>query len=330
MKRYASSGALMQRFSELSAKGTPTDGKTLTYALSQEPDCLDPQVSGLTVTASIGRNVIDSLVSQAPDGSFAPWLATSWKISPDLRTYTFALRKGVTFHDGRPVDAASVKANFDRIANPATKSRTAVTLLGPYAGTTVVDAATVQVRFASPYAPFLSAVSTTNLGLQSPASFSSKCDTLVGSGPFTLAGWQHGQAVTLRQNPKYGWAPKGAANQGPAHLSEVIYRFLPDETVRVGVLSSGQAQVAQSLTPTGAQTVAGNSALTLATASPSGTTYSLFLKTKNGPLADERVRTAVQRALDVDTIVAAATNKQYERAWSPISPSTVGYDTALD
>ncbi|MFD0635749.1 ABC transporter substrate-binding protein [Catenulispora yoronensis] len=263
-----------------------------------------------------------------------PWLATSWTTSADLKTYTFKLRPGVTFHDGTPLDAAAVKANLDDIAAPATKSHYAVSLLGPYAGSTVVDPATVQVHFERPFAPFLQAASTTFLGLLAPAdlgrSADDRCHTAVGSGPFSFAAWNPHNSVVLDRSPAYAWAPAFSANQKAAHLSRVTFRFLPDDSVRVGALTSGQADLVQNVPPTSAKSVTANPSLRLLTKDSPGGTYTLFLKTSDGPLADERVRIALQRSLDVETIVGAASANQFTRAWSEIGPTTAGYDKATE
>jgi peptide/nickel transport system substrate-binding protein len=314
--------------------GTPVAGGKLTYAMDQEPDCLNPHVSGLDAVAVIDRNVVDSLVAQAPDGKIVPWLASSWTASKDLRTYTFTLRKGVTFQDGSPFDAAAVKANLDNIAAPATKSHYAVTLLGPYAGTTVVNPSTVQVRFKQPFAPFLQAASTTYLGMLSPKSLSrsedSLCHTVVGSGAFSFVKWSPHASIVLDRNPAYRWAPAFSANQKPAYLSQVTYRFLPDDAVRVGSLTSHQADIVQNVPPISAKSVKANSSLQLLTKTAPGGAYTLFLKTVGGPLADERLRIALQRSLDVDTIVSAASAGQFTRAWSEIGPTTAGYDRTTE
>ena len=101
---------------------------------------MDPQTSQLDVSSMVQRQVLDSLVFQEADGSFSPWLAKSWKVSDDGKTYTFELRDDVTFSDGTPFDAAAVKANFDRIVDPATKSAQAASMLGGelYAGTEII------------------------------------------------------------------------------------------------------------------------------------------------------------------------------------------------
>ena len=90
--------------------GTRVKGGTITYAHVQEPPCI---FGGWIQQAYISRQVLDGLVTEDQDGSVKPWLATSWDVSPDGRTYTFTLKDGVKFTDGTPLDAAAVAYNFD-------------------------------------------------------------------------------------------------------------------------------------------------------------------------------------------------------------------------
>ena len=90
--------------------GTVVKGGTIAYASEQEPPCLS---GGWLQEAYIARNMLDSLVTEADNGSIEPWLATSWTISPDGLTYTFALKPGVKFTDGTPLDAQAVVDNFN-------------------------------------------------------------------------------------------------------------------------------------------------------------------------------------------------------------------------
>src|SRR6476469_3628840 len=90
--------------------GHPVKGGTLVYGVDGEPIDLDPHKSPQDVTALYARPVLDSLVSLDSEGRIHPWLAESWTISKDRKTYTFTLRKGVKFSDGTPFDAAAVKA----------------------------------------------------------------------------------------------------------------------------------------------------------------------------------------------------------------------------
>ncbi|MEU4743965.1 ABC transporter substrate-binding protein, partial [Actinosynnema sp. NPDC023658] len=315
------------------AGGEPVDGGTLTFAVDREPNCLDPHVSPAEATALIGRGVFDSLVAQDPAGGFHPWLARSWQVSADLRTYTFDLRDDVRFHDGTPLDAAAVKASFDRIADPATKSLYAATLLGPYEGTTVVDADTAEVRFTKPFAPFLQAASTTYLGIASPKALTgfagSLCDHLVGSGPFTYERHVAQQEVALRRNPDHAWAAEGQ-RAGPARLERLVFRFVPESTTRLGGLTSGQVDAAAAIPAESVAGVRDDPALEFHSTPVQGAAETLYLNTSRAPFDDVRVRTAVQRGIDVDGLVRSVYFGQRERAWSILSPSTPYYDRGTE
>lgn len=316
--------------------GKPVSGGTLTFAVDSEPVSWDAQVSPQDITGELERGVLDSLVAQDHSGTIKPWLATSWESSKDLRTFTFHLRHGVTFTDGTPFDAAAVKANFDRIADPATKSQYAAALLGPYQGTTVADPYTAVVHFSKPFAPFLQAASTTALGFYSPKAIAARAEgfaaggpALVGSGPFVVSSYTKGQRAVLTRNPAYRWGPATAKHQGPAYLEKVVLRFLPEPSVRVGALTSGQVDAAQGLPPVNAKALADSLSVHIERRAKPGGVYNLFLNTVKPPFDDVRVRTAVQRAIAVGQDVKAVQLGQATRAWSPLSPVTPGYDASL-
>jgi peptide/nickel transport system substrate-binding protein len=316
--------------------GTPRDGGSFVFATDKEPECFDTQVSQSDVSGVIMRNVYESLVSQAKDGTFKPWLATSWEVSPDAKTYTFHLRDGVSFSDGTPFDAAAVKANLDRIADPKTKSKYAISLLGPYRDTTVVDDHTVRVRFKTPFATFLRNASTTYLGFHSTKSIEEHGSRLcaggpdqVGTGPFLLKSYTRGQQAVLVRNPKYDSAPGTAAHTGPAHLDRLTFRFVPDPTVRVGSVVGAQVDAADAVPPNQLPKVQRSGALKLVSAETPGVGYTYYLNTTDKLFSDKRVRLAVQKAFDVESAVKAVYFGAYDRSWSVLSPSTPGYDPSL-
>ncbi|MGW4234054.1 ABC transporter substrate-binding protein [Streptomyces sp. NPDC004980] len=315
----------------------PVKGGTLTTAVDTEPVSWDIHASTQDVTAEIQRGVFDSLVSQDSDGTFHPWLATKWEVAADFKSYTFHLRDDVTFTDGAKFDAATVKANFDRIVAKSTKSLYAANLLGPYTGTEVVDPLTAKVTFSKPFAPFLQAASTTYLGFYSPKAISAASGKLaaggpadVGSGPFVFSSYTKGQEAVLTRNPDYDWAPPTAAHTGAAHLDKVVIRFLPTASVRSGALTSGQVQVAKAIPPQNVKTLKATPGLRLISRANPGGNYNLWLNASLAPFDDARVRKAVQRGIDVDQNVKTVTFGQYPRAWSPISPTTPQYDKSLE
>jgi peptide/nickel transport system substrate-binding protein len=317
--------------------GPPASGGTLTVAVDTEPVTWDIHVSTQDLTAELQRAVFDSLVSEDSKGTFHPWLAASWSIAPDLKSYTFRLRHDVTFTDGTPFDASAVKANFDHIVAKTTKSQYAASLLGPYTGTQVVDRYTAKVTFSRPFAPFLQAAGTTFLGFYSPKSLRDSADKLggggpadVGTGPFKFAGYVKGQDAVYTRNAAYLWGPATARHKGAAYLDKLVVRFLPDSAVRLGALSSGQVQVAKAVAPAGVATVKRDSRLRLLSKQEAGGNYNLWLNGSLAPLDDQRVRKAIQRGIDVGQDVKTVMAGQMRRAWSPISPATPDYDASLE
>lgn len=315
----------------------PAKGGSLTFAADTEPVTFDAHVSAQDITGAILRNVFDSLIAQDAEGAFHPWLAESWEVAPDLKSYTFKLRKDVTFHDGTPFDAKAVKANFDRIADPATKSQLASNLLGPYTGTEIVDTHTVKVGFSAPFAPFLQAASTAYLGFYSPKTLAANAATLgsggpaaAGTGPFVFSGYTKGQQATFTRNDAYAWAPKTSAHPGAAYLDKLTVRFLPEASVRIGGLTSRQVDVAAAIPSAQVKAVEANKAVTVLKTDYPGGNYSIYLNTSKAPLNDPKVRKALQRGIDVDTNVKAVYFGQFKRAWSPLSPATPGYLAALE
>ncbi|MEV4976031.1 ABC transporter substrate-binding protein [Streptomyces scopuliridis] len=307
-----------------------TAGTGLRVAVEAEPECLDPQVSPMDVTALVDRNIFDSLVDITPDGTVHPWLAERWTVSEDGLTYTFHLRAGVTFHDGTPVDAAAVKATLDHAVDPETKSNYAAGLIKGYTGARAVDEHTVRITLSRPNAAFLQALSTAYLGIQSPRSIRENkgrlCTNPVGSGPFRFTGWTKGREITLRKFPEYQWGPASARHTGPARIDGITVAFVAENSVRYGALASGQADVIDAVPPERVKSLKSDEDLRYQRFEAPGGVYALFLNTEGGPLADERVRQALRSSVDAGALVRAVYFNQYRRAWSPLSPSTPGYE----
>ncbi len=312
-------------------EGSPQSGGTLIIGSAVEPQCLDPQISPQDATNMLTRNVVDSLVAQQPDGTFAPWLATSYEVSDDVTQFTFHLRKDVKFSDGTPFNADAVKYNFDHVADPATKSQYAISLLGPYKSTDVIDEYTARVSFTEGFAPFLQAISQPFLGMESPTALAKNqpCSAPIGSGPFIISKVEPQQGVTLTRNPDYTWAPETAGHSGPAYLDTLEFRWIPDNAVRSGSAASGQVDVADTIDPKDVGDLTGQG-LNLTKADAPGAPYQLYINVSNAPWNDVRVRQAFLYSLDIDGIVNALYFGQYKRAWVPIAPSTFAYDPKVE
>lgn len=309
---------------------SPVSGGTLTFGTDSDGGCIDPQQTPTAATQLFVRGVVDSLVSQDSEtGELKPWLATTWTASDDSTTFTFTLRPDVTFSDGTALDAAAVKANFDRIVDPATKSLLSATYLTGYEGTTVVDPSTVQVQFSKPNAPFLQAVSTAFLGMESPASFAAgpdaTCRQVVGSGPFVIESYTAGSKTVLTRNPDYAWAPETAAHTGAAYLDSVVIDVVPENGVRIGNLSSGQADAAANVPPRDAATFTTGGFQLLSHEQP-GLAYTLYLNESRPVWQDADVRRAIALGIDTKQIVDTLYQGRYAAATSILTPTTPTYE----
>jgi len=115
-----------------SGSGAPVDGGDLTFAIANDPISLNPSGTGSgNDTFYVTRQLVDSLIWQDPkDGSLKPWLATKWSANADATVFTFTLRDGVTFSDGSPFTATSVKDTFDDAVKAGALSQAASLLAG--------------------------------------------------------------------------------------------------------------------------------------------------------------------------------------------------------
>ncbi len=224
----------------------PRSGGRLVWAVETEPATLNPHLNGQDKTKLYLRNVFESLLARTADGGYVPWLATGYQLSADGTTYRFALRDGVTFSDGRPLDAEAVTINFRRLRDPAYSGSVSAGPIARLADARALDVRTVEFRLDRVYAPFLDFAA--NLEILSPAAFDSPQlksggPQVAGTGPFVLVRSARGQDIRFVRNPAYDWAPATTKHRGPAYLNEVTYRFLPESSVRTGALTSGQVDL---------------------------------------------------------------------------------------
>jgi peptide/nickel transport system substrate-binding protein len=307
---------------------TKSAGKNLTVAILQNPDSLDPAVTGLISVAEVDSAIFDTLTySFAGDPKIYPGLATSWSISPDGKVYTFQLRKDVKFQDGTPFNAQAVKANFDHIVDPATKSKSAIGALGPYQATQVVGAYEVKVLFTKPNLAFRNEMSQATFGMSSPTALkkygSDYGNHPVGTGPFTFKSFQNGEQVSVTRNSAYKWGPT-PLGAGPAKIGGITFRILPDSAAQRNALTTNEVQVAGNLTPQDVQTAVG-SGMTKTTASSEGMPYGYLINVAKSPTDELAVRQAIQYAVDRKSILNSLFEGQFDPADSVLTATTPGY-----
>lgn len=314
------------------AAETPVQGGTLNVGLGSDTPTIDPSITGQSITALIDRNVVDSLVGQAEDNRFTPWLATSWEVNDNHTDYVFHLRKDVTFSDGTKLDAAAVKYNLQRILDPKTTSSYSKSLLGPIKTITTPDDYTVAIHYDTPFAPLLSGLSLPYLGIQSPTYLKktqNTNNTVVGSGPFILQSFVKGSGSKLTRRADYNWGPGYATHTGPAYLSEIDFKYLPESSVRLGALTSGQIQAIDAVPPVNAKSVKSNPSLEVKTKENPGIVRVIYLNTSKGVFSDLKVRQAFLSATDPASAVKVAFFGTLKPATNVLGPQTQYYDPSV-
>ncbi|WP_027091844.1 ABC transporter substrate-binding protein [Cohnella thermotolerans] len=320
--------------SEANESTAPASGGELTYALATSPDTLDPHRSGLAVSVRVFRTIFDSLVAQLPDHTIKPWLATSWTVSPDGKSYTFKLRQDVKFQDGTPFNAEAVKFSFDRILDPATGAKNATALLKPYQSSEVIDDYTIKLNLETPSVAFLGNLSQAMLGIVSPTAARKYGDQFgqhpVGTGPYKFVKWDENSDIRVERNPDYKWAPELVDNKGAPYLDAIDFKIIPEEATRIGSVQSGQVGAIETVPPQNVLSLKNDAKLQLFQVNTGGLPYTLFFNLSHEPWNDAKARQAVQYAVDIDAIVKSLYLGTYERAWSPLAPTTFGYDPSLE
>ncbi|KMM46297.1 ABC transporter substrate-binding protein [Cellulomonas sp. A375-1] len=315
---------------------TATPGGTLRFALGASPSGVDPQQVGSNVSIYIARQLADSLTDQDPaTGEIVPWLATSWDVSDDLTTFTFHLRDDVTFSDGTPLTATTVKANLDALAGPLGASAPlAASYLGGYTETRVDDEHTVTVVFGAPNAQFLQATSTVSLAILSDATATADPAArlqgeVVGSGPFVLESYTQDQGAVITRRDGYAWASEVSRNQGEAYLDQIDFTVVPESGVRAGGLASDQFDAVGDVLPQDVAQVEGAGGSVLTRTNP-GVTFVLQPNVTVAPLDDPDVRQALNVAIDRQQLVDTVLSDAFRPATSVLASTTPGYTDLSD
>jgi peptide/nickel transport system substrate-binding protein len=310
-----------------SAEAEPVSGGSLTFAISVDSQCIDPQQVGNNDAIAIARQTVASLTIQDPDtGEILPWLAEDFEVNADATSFTFTLQDGPTYADGEPIDAASVKTNFEAIVALGAKSTLGSSYLAALESIDVIDDRTVTVNFTEPNAQFLQATSTFTLGLLSPAtaavSQADRClGNFVGSGPFSVESYTPNEGAVLARRDGYEWGPSTAGHTGEAYLDTITFSVIPESGNRTGSLQSGQIDATTGIATADAVLFEGGEFWSLNRANP-GVVYNLYANQSTDKLSDENVRLAIQKGIDREQITAALLGPDDLPAVSPLASST--------
>ncbi len=308
------------------------DGETFTYAshLAVVTD-LDPASSYSNEVIAM-HNIYESLTRyDSATASVVPALATEWSASDDGLTWTFTLRDDVTFHTGKPMDAAAAKAALERTRDLGLGAgyiwSGVESFEAPDAATLVmnlVEPAPMDLIAAANYAAYIYDVEAAGEGASEEdlvAFFAAGGDA--GTGPYAISDWEPGQEfeLTLDAFPEYwaGWDGD--------HYTEVVFRVVPESTTALQLVKAGEVSLVERLTPQLIDSLRGDKNVQIVE-TPSLQNLVLLFNTASGPLADSTVRAAVAKAVDPAGIATALAGAVAETK-GVIPPGLLGYSDEL-
>ena len=313
------------------AQAAPAKGAVV-VAQGVDPTTLDPHNHQESPAANLQVNLFDSLLERDENLKIVGLLAESWKIATPT-AWEFKLRKGIKFHNGEPFDANAVKFSWERIVDPKLKMRGG-SPYSPVSHVEILDPQTVRIHTKAPW-PILDTLAT--LPIVAPKYYAEKdgahvAKNPVGTGPFKFVRWVKDDQIELEANEQY-W-------RGAPKVKKLIFKPIPDDAVRVAALQNGEIDIAVNIPPHLANIIANHPKLFLSTA-PSVRTIQLMYYThqfdkehKNtgpyqGPVADKRVRVAMNHAVDVDEIIKGVLDGKAMRIATLLTPMHFGYDASL-
>ena len=303
-------------------------GAQLIVARVKDAVGLDPatQTDGLSLT--ISQEVFQNLVRFKP-GSFdiRPEIATSWKTSPDGKTWTFTLAPGLKFSDGTPLDASAVKFNFDRWRDSKNVYRGNfpfgyyASMFGGFDAKSVISgvdapsATTFVIHLRAPSAPLLHDVAMPSFGIGSPDAIKKGAEAFnqlpVGSGPYTVAEWAHDDHITLAADPTFAGAK-------PAYTT-VVVRDIPDQSTSVLSMKKGDIDMLVDPRPDDAKDLGQQPGIALYHPPSNNVSY-LALNVEKKPFASVLVRRAIAYAIDVPALAKSFYSEGAVVAnnWTPV------------
>jgi len=324
---------------------TPNAGGTLVFGRGGDSVGLDPAYETDGNSFMICDNIFEALVAYADEStSLEPGLAKSWDISPDGKTYTFHLRKGVKFHDGTPFNADAVAFSIGRMMK--TRNVTfmdkglkipaqdrppeywvSMEMADTIGAIEVVDEHTVVFKLKRVEAPFLANMGMDFADIISPKAFLKNpkefLRTPVGTGPFKFVKWVKDDRIILEKNKNY-WDKSG----GP-YVDKLVVRAIPENAVRFVELKTGNIQICQFPNPADSALAKKDPNIKLTVQPGMNVGYLSFNHTKEPWKSNIHLRRAIAHALNRKAIVDNIYQGMGQVAKNPIPPTMWGYNKSI-
>jgi peptide/nickel transport system substrate-binding protein len=306
--------------SSSASAGAPVHGGNLVFAAVQDAQSMNATTVFDNNSIWIFEQIFQPLYTVSNNGKGEiPWLATGYTVSANKKVYTFHLRPGVKFSNGKPMTSADVKFSIDQ-NRKATKG-------WAYLDTAIKSVQapspeTVVVNLKYPWAPILADLSLfangivpNNYGGETEAAFYTHP---IGTGPFKWDYWHKGSALKLVRNPFY-WQP------GKPYLNSVTWTDVPNDNTRQLQLKGGQAQIDQTPAWSTVSSLKSTPGIIMHLFNSTQTNYLAFNELRK-PFQDVHVRKAISLAINRNALVKAVLFGNGKPANSLFPPQVPYYD----
>lgn len=298
---------------------------TVRVGLAEDPDVLDPDLGRTYVGRIVFASLCDKLFDITPDLEIIPQLATGSETSEDGLALTISLRADVVFHDGTPFNAEAVKYNIERSKTLPGSNRASE--LAQVDSAEVVDEYTVQLNLTQPFAPLVALLADRSGMMVSPTAAEEAGEDFgtapVCAGPFAFSERVAQDRIALTKFEDYYDADN-------IMIDEVVFLPIPDASVRLANLQSGDLELMERAAPTDLNTIRNDSNLELPSAASlgyQGITINLSNpEPRDNPLSsDPRVREAFELAIDRNVINDVVFNGEFIVGNQAVPPSSPWY-----
>jgi len=306
--------------------------------LGNDPATLDPARLRDIYSLAVGQQLFDGLVQFDQTLSITPALAQFWVASRDGLTWTFTLRKGVKFHNGREVTSDDVVYSFTRLLDPSLHSGAADHFMNvqgaadfregrakQVSGFVAVDRYTVRVTLTEAPVPFVSILAVGQAKIVPRELVEQQGETFgaqpVGTGPFRFVRWEHGKEIVLAANPDYF--------DGPPKLSRLVFRIFPGERLDAVFADFRAGNLEDSPIPLKDYRQIIASQAYQYVRRPIFSLRHYGINTRQKPLDDRRVRQALIYAIDRESVVSEVWLGRFAPARGILPPGTLGFNPKL-
>jgi peptide/nickel transport system substrate-binding protein len=309
----------------------PATAQTLNMMKSIDAPHYDAQRTTWGPTSDIVNMFQDTLVALDWDGRTPiPYLAKSWTVSPDGKTYTFKLRDDVSFCSGKKFTAEDVVYSFKRLKSPEIK--------GPYAWRAgdikelrAPDPYTVEYELVEPYSELLLQLTMFTNVIHNKESV----ETLGkdygikgadGTGPWCFESWQPRTQIVLKRHDAYKWGPSMYANKGPVKFEKLLIKIVPEDSSRVAAMMAGQFDITHQFPSQFIAQAKAAPMLQVQEAKPNFQLLYFGFKTTRPMVADRRVREAMSIAINRAELAKAILMGNADPAFTDVDPDALDFD----